>query len=90
MSSYEKTYCCGLVHIHCNNEDTITDIKNTINNLKKNNNYDYERCGFIIIKENEKILEKRIKKIGFKFVKKFKRNKSYSTGYLKMYIKTWK
>lgn len=68
MSHVEDTECCGLGHLRCNDDDTINEMKESMNDylISEKSMDSGDKFTFMAItREDEEELEKKLKKIGF-------------------------
>ena len=94
------TSCCALCQLSINNTHTLKEIKEEIEQLKKEayirewkpvDGKEYgQRACFVIVSPGEDILERNLLKLKFKYIHSFNRRHGYpQTGELKMYILNW-
>jgi hypothetical protein len=85
MAEIYNTDCCALSQIHASEYCSLKILKYSIRLVKENG----KRAVFVIQKESEPRLAKRLQKLGFNPIATFSRKKCYDSTKLTMWFKSW-
>lgn len=91
------TACCALSQLSANDHDSMWDIRELINEMKKDAEDESwtpaklggERALFCITTPSEKNLERNLRVLGFEVLTTFNRRRGYPPGQLKFWFISW-
>lgn len=96
-----RTNCCALVQLSLNNSNTLDEIEEIIESMKKQSKEEMnshaqcnylgnERAAFVITLDHENKLVENLQKLGFKEIAEFHRRICYpENSMLKMWLLSW-